>query len=73
MLLISACSNDPDVGQEFNISEEAAALVESDNDFGLDLFKNVVATEIKADNLMVSPLSVALALAMTWNGSEITR
>ena len=69
VLFLLSCSNDHDLDQEFRISEKAASLVETDNLFGLDLFRNVITYETKAENLMISPLSVALALAMTWNGS----
>jgi serpin B len=43
--------------------------VEADNQFGFELFRKVDTWETEADNLMVSPMSVSLALAMTYNGA----
>jgi serpin B len=46
-------------------------LVESDNKFGLKLFREVVHAEAgKNKNVFISPLSVAMALAMTLNGAN---
>ena len=44
-------------------------IVESDNRFGFKLFKEVVKQE-KDNNVFISPLSVAMALAMTYNGAS---
>jgi serpin B len=51
-----------------NLTKKSLELIESDNNFGLDFFQKV-ATENTTENIMVSPLSVALALGMTYNGS----
>ncbi len=45
-------------------------MVEAGNEFGLDLFQRIYSDETKYDNIMVSPLSVSLALAMTYNGAN---
>ncbi|MBA7546210.1 hypothetical protein ES705_38593 [subsurface metagenome] len=45
-------------------------LVEADNLFGIKLFKEVLKTEEPEKNVMISPLSVSLALAMTYNGAD---
>ncbi len=39
-------------------------------DFGMELFKSTVESEKKNKNILVSPLSVTLALSMTANGSD---
>jgi len=44
-------------------------LVESDNRFGLRLFREMVADE-KDSNVFISPLSVSMALGMTYNGAN---
>ncbi len=44
-------------------------LVEADNSFGMELFKNVSAIEHPDSNLFISPVSVGMALAMTYNGA----
>ncbi len=44
-------------------------LVSSSNKFGLKLFREVVAQE-KDTNIFISPLSVSMALGMTYNGAN---
>jgi serpin B len=44
-------------------------LVESDNKFGLKLFKEIIKEEGDS-NVFISPLSVAMALGMTYNGAN---
>jgi len=44
-------------------------LVESDNNFGFKLFKEIINEE-KDKNVFISPLSVAMALGMTYNGAN---
>ena len=44
-------------------------LIESDNKFGLKLFRELNKDE-KDSNLFISPLSVAMALGMTYNGAN---
>jgi serine protease inhibitor len=73
LLLASGCNlNDPVDIPDIEVSEKSAALIDANNQFGFDLFKKVYAWEEEEDNIMVSPLSVALALAMTYNGAEST-
>ncbi|VAW16672.1 Serine protease inhibitor (serpin family) [hydrothermal vent metagenome] len=68
---ISGCNlNSEDIDREINLTDKAAKLVEADNEFGLELFQKVVAYEKEAGNIMVSPLSVSLALAMAYNGAN---
>jgi serpin B len=78
VLLIAAavlqCSNNPTatdrvVSRELTDSEKL--LVESDNRFGLKLFKEIVKEE-QDENIFVSPLSVSMALGMTYNGAAGT-
>jgi len=59
--------------EEYNdpgLKEKSARLVTENNHFGLDFFREVYAQEKEMPNIMVSPLSAALALAMTYNGAE---
>jgi len=44
-------------------------LVQSENKFGLKLFREIVAAE-KDTNIFISPLSVSMALGMTLNGAN---
>ncbi|MFO7674807.1 MAG: serpin family protein [bacterium] len=48
---------------------EMAKVVEVGNRFGLRLFEELVA-EAPGANLFISPPSIALALAMAWNGAR---
>ena len=52
-----------------SISEKA--ILQSDQTFAFDFFSTVYDEEAKDEdnNFMVSPLSLSMALAMTWNGS----
>ena len=47
----------------------AKGLVESDNKFGLKLFQEIIKEE-KDKNVFISPLSVSMALGMTYNGAN---
>jgi len=47
-------------------------LIQSDNAFGLKLFREIQAQEESGKNLFISPLSVAMALGMTYNGAAGT-
>jgi len=51
-----------------NLTKKSLELIESDNEFGLDFFRKIMINDT-SDNIMVSPLSVALALGMTYNGA----
>lgn len=46
-------------------------IVKSDQDFAFDVFGKVFTEEASGDdqNFMVSPFSLSMALAMTWNGA----
>ena len=60
-------SPDPKVSRELTPAERT--LVQSDNKFGLKLFKEMIKEE-KDKNVFVSPLSVSMALGMTYNGAN---
>ncbi len=53
------------------LSRAEQQLVTSDNSFGLKLFREIVA-EQPDKNVFISPLSVAMALTMTYNGANGT-
>ncbi len=71
LVIFSGCNlfDDPS-GEDFELTAKAGELIEADNIFGFELFQKVVAQETEQDNIMVSPLSISLALAMTYNGAE---
>jgi len=45
-------------------------ILQSSNEFGINLFKKVVEDTEEPENIMISPLSVSQALGMTWNGAR---
>jgi len=66
------CSNkpvDPPDNPPRQLTAAEKSVVESDNKFGLKLFKEVVQQD-RDSNVFISPLSVSMALGMTYNGSE---
>ena len=72
-LIVFSCKKaDPTPSPEdpATLLAKSAELIEADNSFGLDLFKLVIADATKNTNTSVSPLSVSLALAMTYNGAS---
>lgn len=50
--------------------KKAQELINSGNEFGIDLFRIVLESDDCPENVMISPSSVAIALAMTYNGAE---
>lgn len=63
----AACANGAVSARELTAAERG--LVESDNRFGLKLFQEIVQQE-KDKNIFISPLSVSMALGMTYNGAN---
>jgi serine protease inhibitor len=58
----------PDGPKEIVLNKKAAEIIEADQQFAFELFREVVATG-EEENLMISPLSVSYALGMTLNGA----
>ncbi len=50
------------------LSSSETKLVEADNSFGLKLFKEINEEETES-NVFISPLSISMALGMTYNGA----
>jgi len=71
ILLTSGCNSQngvaPDPGN-IVLNEKSVQLVNSDNAFSFNLLSNI--PEDQDHNLMVSPLSISLALSMTLNGAN---
>src|SRR5687767_10309825 len=69
----AACSSDStgperEPVREFTVHEVQAA--DATVSFGLELFQQVSKLDPAKPNLMLSPLSVSMALGMTMNGAE---
>ena len=75
-VLLLQCSRKP-MGNEQDVPNEPIPdlssvekrLIESDNKFGLKLFRELNKEEESDSNIFISPLSVAMALGMTYNGA----
>jgi len=71
--LLWSCSEKSSTGpastDPLDLSEAEKALIESDNEFGLKLFRQINAAQGDS-NLFISPLSVSMALGMTLNGAD---
>jgi serine protease inhibitor len=55
--------------KKINLSSSQVDIIDGSNNFGLDLFRELLAGEPATENVFISPLSVHLALSMTWNGA----
>ena len=71
--LIPSCSGIQDDSDseksDLNLSIEEVKLIRASNEFGFDLLKNINTDEIGKD-LFISPISVSMALGMTYNGAD---
>ncbi len=68
----SSCEKKDDVREgpvEIKLSQEQVELIDGSNRFGFDLFRELLSEEDDNENVFISPLSVHLALSMTWNGA----
>jgi serine protease inhibitor len=54
--------------KKVELHKKAAEIIQADNEFGFELFREVVAKS-EGDNILISPLSVSYALGMTYNGA----
>jgi len=73
----AACNkNDSDPGKttmkQVQLTEKQKQLIDNNNAFGFEFFRKVNEFSGGQTNLMVSPLSVSMALGMTRNGSRGT-
>ena len=67
-----SCSKEDDTPQNqknIELDDKSAILVENDNAFGLEVFQKI-RKESDEENLMISPLSISVALAMAYNGAD---
>ncbi|MDR1719313.1 MAG: serpin family protein [Dysgonamonadaceae bacterium] len=53
-----------------NLSEVEQKLAAEGQTFGMELFAAVMKAESKKENIVISPLSLNIALAMVWNGAN---
>ncbi|MGQ8335940.1 serpin family protein [Sunxiuqinia sp. A32] len=68
-----SCSQDDTIDPlpgNIDVDLKSEQIIAADNQFGLELFKLINEEENTDKNLMISPLSVSLALAMAYNGAD---
>lgn len=74
--VVFTCCGDQSTAPEDNPPRQLTGaeqqVVDSDNAFGLNLFREIAATGKSDENIFVSPLSVSMALGMTANGAAGT-
>jgi serpin B len=69
-----SCNKTDNSSENLNLNSKlttknAKIIVDENNKFAFDIFKEVAKTESK-DNFMISPISLSLALGMAYNGSD---
>jgi serpin B len=73
-VLLIHCSSEPSGPQEItqlprDLDPAEEKIIQADNAFGLKLFGEIHEQAEPGDNIFISPLSVAMALGMTYNGA----
>jgi serine protease inhibitor len=76
-LLHSSCSKDPveNIPADpvaINLTADQISLIGSENSFAFDIYKKVMENTAENENIIISPLSLSLALSMTLNGANST-
>ncbi|MBL7966349.1 MAG: serpin family protein [Prolixibacteraceae bacterium] len=71
-VFLMACTQESETPEvtDFTPSEKSAKIISADNQFGFELFQKINASQPEPKNTMISPLSVSLALAMVYNGTD---
>ncbi|MGP1436077.1 MAG: serpin family protein [Phocaeicola sp.] len=75
LFICSGCSKNesiplPGKRQEITLTTRSKTINENIQNFSFKFFQQINATEIDKPNLMVSPFSLSMALAMTANGAQ---
>jgi serine protease inhibitor len=76
-LLLSSCSKDnnknfPVDPVPINLTADQVSLIGYENSFAFDILRKVLENTGENENIIISPLSVSLALSMTLNGANGT-
>lgn len=73
-LFLVACKKDmPEVPidpVQINLTSGQSTLIDSGNSFAFNIFRKVAEGSDKSENLIISPLSISVALSMTMNGAN---
>ena len=75
LLFVPSCSKvtDEQLPTEpvpINLTSDQVALVGSENSFAFDIFGRIAENSGTSNNIIISPLSISVALAMTLNGAN---
>jgi len=68
-LLISCNKNTDNSDDVFTISPQKAAIIESNNNFAFDIFREIIHNDPSNENVFISPLSMYYALSMAGIGA----
>ncbi len=68
-VMAQCAHNNPAAFEARELTQLEKSLVDSDNKFGIKLFKEISETQ-RDKNVFISPLSVSMALGMTLNGAN---
>lgn len=66
----SSGQNHDSPGTDIKLDEKSTEIVDSDNQFGFNLFGTLIENSNAGTNLMISPLSISSALSMILNGAN---
>ena len=72
VLMLGSCQKETETPgiKPIVLDQDSKSLLEADNAFAFEMFREIVKGEEKSENIMISPLSISLALAMTYNGAD---
>jgi len=71
LALSSSCQKEDSITSDdpvIELDEKSEKLIEADNAFGLEVFQEIRKASDE-ENIMISPLSISVALAMAYNGA----
>jgi serine protease inhibitor len=71
-LLAATCEKETVKPQyrELEITKTTGDIINGDNAFGFRMFNEIVSSGETDNNILISPVSISLALAMVYNGAE---
>ncbi|MFT6870067.1 MAG: serpin B, partial [Polaribacter sp.] len=67
--LLQSCSSNEEERAAFSTIEKNVDFIKANHKFAFEIFKKV-AEEESEENIMISPVSISLALGMTYNGAK---
>lgn len=68
--LIFGCSDSTSPNKKNSALTFEEELIQANNDFAFSTFSHLLETDAEAENIMISPLSLSIALSMLFNGAD---